>query len=153
MTTHHASFTIKRSYEAPAARVFAAWADPAARVRWSVPKGDGIEYVQSEFRVGGHDVVRCGPEGDLSYDVVATYHDIVQNKRIVFSETIDNGGTRLGVSLISVEFGDAGTRTRLVLSVHVVGLDSADIIDGSQAGWNEVLDNLVEELAREPATA
>lgn len=153
MTTHHASFTIKRTYEAPASRVFAAWSDPVARARWGVPKGDGIEYLQTEFRVGGRDISKCGPAGDLSYYVEETYHDIVPDRRIVFAETIDHEGERLAVTLMSIEFGDAGVRTRLVLTAHVVGLDSSDMIEGSQSGWNEVLDNLTEELQRTPAPA
>lgn len=153
MATHHTSFTIRRTYHAPASRVFAAWSYPAARARWGVPKGDGIEYVQSDFRVGGRDVSKCGPGGDLSYEVEATYQDIVPNARIVFTETIDHQGERLGVTLLTVEFGDAGERTRLVLTAQVVGLDSNEMIEGSQSGWNEVLDNLTEELQDEPALA
>ena len=30
----HATFTLERSYPVPPARVFAAWADPAAKVSW-----------------------------------------------------------------------------------------------------------------------
>ena len=30
----HATFSLERSYPAPPARVFAAWADPAAKARW-----------------------------------------------------------------------------------------------------------------------
>ena len=30
----HATFSLERVYPVPAARVFAAWADPAAKARW-----------------------------------------------------------------------------------------------------------------------
>lgn len=30
----HATFTLERTYPATPARVFAAWADPAAKARW-----------------------------------------------------------------------------------------------------------------------
>jgi uncharacterized protein YndB with AHSA1/START domain len=30
----HATFVVERSYDAPPARVFAAWADPEAKARW-----------------------------------------------------------------------------------------------------------------------
>ena len=33
----HATFTLERSYPVPPARVFAAWADPAAKARWFTP--------------------------------------------------------------------------------------------------------------------
>jgi uncharacterized protein YndB with AHSA1/START domain len=159
MTTYHASFTIKRTYDAPAARVFAAWSNPQARARWGVPAGDAVQYERTDFRVGGQDISACGPANELGFHVVSTYYDIVESERIVFGETIDHvvpgstEGTRLGVTLISVEFADAGSRTRLALNAHVVGLDSRDMIEGSQAGWGECLDQLAAELAREPATA
>jgi uncharacterized protein YndB with AHSA1/START domain len=37
----HATFTLERSYPVPPARVFAAWADPAAKARWFTPGEDG----------------------------------------------------------------------------------------------------------------
>jgi uncharacterized protein YndB with AHSA1/START domain len=34
MSVEHATFVIERRYDASPARVFAAWADPAAKRRW-----------------------------------------------------------------------------------------------------------------------
>jgi uncharacterized protein YndB with AHSA1/START domain len=33
----HATFSLERIYPVPPARVFAAWADPAAKARWFAP--------------------------------------------------------------------------------------------------------------------
>ena len=57
----HATFSLERSYPAPPARVFAAWADPAAKARWFAG-GSGSGH-QLDFRVGGREVARGGPDG------------------------------------------------------------------------------------------
>ncbi|MFI6523105.1 hypothetical protein [Streptomyces uncialis] len=45
----HATFTLERLYPAPAARVFAEWADPKAKARWfSTPDADH----ELDFRSG-----------------------------------------------------------------------------------------------------
>jgi uncharacterized protein YndB with AHSA1/START domain len=45
----HATFVVERSYDAAPARVFAAWADPAAKDRWfASPEGAGIRLVLTE---------------------------------------------------------------------------------------------------------
>src|ERR1035438_7768551 len=50
----HATFSLERSYPVSAARVFAAWADPAAKARWFAPGPDSGH--QLDFRVGGREV-------------------------------------------------------------------------------------------------
>ena len=152
-STHHATFKLERTYEAPASRVFAAWADVDARQRWAVPDGDAIEFLASDFRVGGRDLSRCGPIGNLSYHIETTYQNIVDGERLVMTETVDHEGARLEVALLTVEFRAAGARTNLALTVQIAGLDSPEMVEGSREGWNAVLDKLAVELEATPATA
>ena len=57
----HATFTLERSYPVPPARVFAAWAEPAAKARWFTPgPSSGHEL---DFRIGGRKVATGGPDG------------------------------------------------------------------------------------------
>jgi uncharacterized protein YndB with AHSA1/START domain len=151
---HHDTFTIERTYAHPQRRVFRAWADADVRARWAVPAGDELEFSATDFRVGGRDVGSCGPIGDLSYALETTYYDIVNNERIVYVEKVDYEGARLGVSLMTIEFAEApGGGTRLVLTAQIVGLETTDLLDGSKAGWSEVLDNLEAELNRAATAA
>src|SRR5919198_539904 len=55
----HSTFSVERTYPAPAARVFAAFADPATKRRWLVD-GPGVEVDEFtlDFRVGGFERTR-----------------------------------------------------------------------------------------------
>ncbi len=142
-STEHETFVLERVYDAPPTRVFAAWADPAARAQWSAPSADqGIEYLATDFRVGGRDVSRCGPAGDLRIRVEARYHDIVADRRLVFAESVAFEETPLSVSLITVVFAAEGAGTRLTLTDQIAALDGSDMVAGSKAGLGAALENL-----------
>ena len=49
----HATFSLERSYPVPPARVFAAWADPAAKARWFAAEPDAGHEL--DFRIGGRE--------------------------------------------------------------------------------------------------
>lgn len=148
-SVEHETFVLERRYPAEPGRVFAAWAEPEARLRWSPPSADQtIEYLETDFRVGGRDVSRCGPAGDPRFRVDARYLDIVPNRRIVFTERVGTGETALSVSLITVEIAPDGEGTRLILTDQIASLDGADMVSGSRHGLSAALDNLAEELSR-----
>jgi uncharacterized protein YndB with AHSA1/START domain len=134
----HGTFHIERRYPAPPARVFAAWADPAAKARWfSAPDGEHT----LDFRVGGREVNRgrngAGPL--LTYE--SRYHDIVPDERIVYSSTLHAGETLATVSLTTVEFTkDDGTL--LVLTEQAAYLDGHEDPawrEQGTAGWLDAL--------------
>ena len=54
----HATFSLERDYPVPPARVFAAWADPAAKARW-LAASPGRRH-KLDFRVGGREVAHGG---------------------------------------------------------------------------------------------
>jgi uncharacterized protein YndB with AHSA1/START domain len=54
----HAMFTLERSYPVPPTRVFAAWAEPAAKAGWFAAGPDSGHRL--DFRVGGREVVHGG---------------------------------------------------------------------------------------------
>lgn len=144
----HGTLVIERDFAAPVHRVFAAWADVEARKRWAVPSpSEAIEYDQADFRVGGLDVSRCGQIGDLTYVVEDRYLDIVQNERILFSESVSQHDVLLSVALVTVEFSETDTGTHLILTEQLAALD-AQMLAGSNEGWNAALENLGHELSR-----
>ena len=154
----HATIVVERTYDATPARIFAALADPDARARWSVPSDDqGFVYDEADFRVGGQDLARCGPAGDLMFRVTTRYEDIVPDRRIVSVEAVHDEAMRLSISLITVELSpettSTGAGTRLVLTDQIISFGGADMVSGSEAGFGAALDNLALELRRDPARA
>ncbi len=58
----HAGFTIQRRYDAAPERVFAAWADPAAKARWFAgPEEWEVGPHELDFREGGTEFASGGP--------------------------------------------------------------------------------------------
>jgi uncharacterized protein YndB with AHSA1/START domain len=143
----HATITLERTYSAPLERVFSEFADPAARARWSAPSNDVLIYDQTDFRVGGRDLFRCGPKNDPKFRGETFYHLIVPNKRVVSSETVDADGQRLAVSLNTLDFEVTGDSTNLKLTVQMVSLSGAGMIEGHESGNKSALENLARHLS------
>ena len=144
----HATFTLERSYPVPPARVFAAWADPAAKARWFTPgPGSGHEL---EFRVGGREVATGGPDGGPVMRFETLYRDIVPQQRIVYTSTLSTETDLCTVSLTTVEFtsGEDGG-TRLVLTEQGAYLDGHEQPAWREEGTASQLDALAAELKEE----
>jgi uncharacterized protein YndB with AHSA1/START domain len=126
----HASFTLERAYPAPAARVFAAWADPAVKSRWFAGgTGDGH---QLDFRVGGREVASGGPDGGPVMTFETFYREIVPQERIVYTSTMSAGAEVITISLTTVEFKPADGGTKLVLTEQGAFLDGHE-----EPAWRE----------------
>lgn len=144
------TIVLERLYAASPDRVFEAFADPEARMRWGAPsKETGLVYDEADFRVGGTDISRCGPRKNLIYRVEARYWDIVPDTRIVTSEVVSEGANRLSFSLITVVLEAAEGGTKLTLTDQIAAFGGKSMIDGSRAGFNAALDNLHAEFARQ----
>jgi uncharacterized protein YndB with AHSA1/START domain len=152
-TAVHTTFTVERTYPVPPARVFAAFADPATKRRWFADR-DGAEALSHtlDFRVGGREETRSHLMGqELRNDTV--YHDIVSDRRIVFSYTMTFGEKRIAVSLATVELAPAGDGTTLTFTDQNVLLDGSDafLAEGKpgalEDGWKAILERLAPALA------
>jgi uncharacterized protein YndB with AHSA1/START domain len=126
----HATFSLERSYPAPPAQVFAAWADPAAKARWFAGGPDSGH--QLDFRVGGQEVARGGPDGGPVMTFESLYRDIVPGERIVYTSTLSAGDDVMTVSVTTVEFSPAEGGTRLVLTEQGAFLDGRE-----EPAWRE----------------
>src|SRR5438105_2992983 len=104
----HATFVVERTYEASPQRVFAAWADPAAKARWFGDADDREAGYDLDFRVGGREINRGGPPGGPLYTFEARYCDIVPDERIVFTYDMHLDDARISVSPATVEFKPKG---------------------------------------------
>ena len=149
----HDTFVIDKTFDAPPARVFEAYADVRAREQWGAPGGDAIGYSAADFRVGGGDSFLCGPTADLKYAGTVRYEDIVENTRIVFTETIRADDKTISVSMTTWELLPEGTRTRLIATTQMISFVGSAMVESSRSGTNAALDNLVRWLGRTAAAA
>ena len=150
----HATFTIERTYDATPARVFAAYADPAAKARWFVGPEDWESSDHTlEFRVGGREHVSGGPKGGPVHTYDAVYQDIVPDERIVSTYEMHMDQTRISVSLATTEFKPDGEGTRLVYTEQGAFLDGHDQPNYREQGTKDLLDALGAELLRQRAPA
>src|ERR687898_857151 len=111
-SVEHATFVIERTYDASPSRVFAAWADPAAKGRWFGSPDQGVTEFELDFQVGGREINRGSVEGQ-EYSYEARYQDIVPDERIVYAYEMHTDGSRISVSLATVQLTPEGENTRL----------------------------------------
>jgi uncharacterized protein YndB with AHSA1/START domain len=148
-STTHATFVIERTYNAPPARVFAAWADPEAKRSWfSSPNVDEVKH-ELDFRVGGREINRGGPPGGPLYTYEADYRDIVADQRIVYAYDMFMDDTRISVSVATVEFAPESGGTRLRFTEQGAFLDGLDTPAQREHGTSSLLDKLEAALAHD----
>jgi uncharacterized protein YndB with AHSA1/START domain len=142
-SVEHATFVVERKYEASPERAFAAWADREAKARWYV---DSDAHLELDFRVGGWERSSGSAPDGRAYRYEALFHDIVAAHRIIYAYDMFLEGTRISVSLATVEFtlgGDTGT--------HMVFTEQGAFLDGheSPAGRAEGMGSLLDALEKE----
>jgi uncharacterized protein YndB with AHSA1/START domain len=149
MTTRsaqHGTIRLERRYKAAPARVFAAWAEPKARAQWDVPGRWVIAEQTFDFREGGRERKRFGPQDDPRLVADTLYLDIVPQHRIVFSYSMTGRGTPISVSLTTIELSSSGGGTHLLLTEQIVFLDGNDNAANREEGLASMLDKIGETL-------
>ncbi|HRD28160.1 MAG TPA: SRPBCC family protein [Caulobacter sp.] len=145
----HATFCVERVYDAAPARVFHAFTDREARMRWFFKTDSWTLHDHSggELGVGRTESSRFSPPGA---DVIITndsiYLDVAPNERVIFAYAMTLGGAPLSSSLSTVEFRPEGKGTRIVFTEQGVYLDGN--VDGRIEGTEGLLTTLGEDLAR-----
>lgn len=151
----HSTFVVERTYDATPARVFAAWADPAAKRRWFA-EGEGweVETFDVDFRGCGHERSRFRYKGGPVICNDTDYQDIVPDRRIVIAYTLMVGERRVSTSQATVEFIPAGrASTRLSYPEQGAVLDEHDHGAIREQGVGTLLSALGMELRRQPPDA
>jgi uncharacterized protein YndB with AHSA1/START domain len=145
--TAHTSFVLERRFKASAARVFAAWADPATKQRWNDCHADtGATEFSMDFRPGGLEIYRSRLADGRPLAVDKVFLDIVANARIVFAYSMTMGGKALSASLVTVEFTDAPAGSALKLTEQLAYLDGHHDLAQRRRGTEEGLDRLLLEV-------
>jgi uncharacterized protein YndB with AHSA1/START domain len=144
MTTKAAektSLEITRFINAPPARVYKAWTDPAELQRWFGPEDVRTIKIDADVRVGGKyrwDLVNQQGE---EMGCLGEYRELVPGKKVVFTwKWDDDEAWENHNSVVTVEFSprDGGTEVKLTHE----RLPSEESRDRHNEGWNSVLERL-----------
>ncbi|WP_280338358.1 SRPBCC domain-containing protein [Nocardia neocaledoniensis] len=145
---NHAQFTIEREVPVPPAVAFRAFADPAIKSEWFGGE-EGWEQgeVSVDFRVGGAEINEGTFEGKTTSRFVATYTDIVDDERLVYTYDMWLDGAHISTSVATWEFVPTATGTKLTLVEFGAHLDGYDTGAQREEGTRELVENLVRYLA------
>ena len=129
------SLTLKRRLNAPPAKVYAAWTEPAKIARWFGPQGAEVLRAEADVRVGGrYRVIFRVPDGE-----------VVPKQKLVFTWAWISTPER--ESLVTVALKRDGDGTLLTLT-HEQFFDEP-ARDRHRSGWSGVLDNLESYVNRQ----
>jgi uncharacterized protein YndB with AHSA1/START domain len=152
MTCCNTQRSLQHSYSTPPERIFSEFANPVGRASWSAPSKDELIYDETDFQIGGKDVFRCGPQGDLKFRGDTRYLDIVTNAHVVSSETVDVDGQRFAVALTTLDFEPTEPGTTLTVTVQPVSFVGPDMIHSYESCNKSALKNLSGHLSNIPST-
>ncbi|OLF12822.1 polyketide cyclase [Actinophytocola xinjiangensis] len=142
-TVKHSTFTLERTYAAPPARVFAAWADRDTKAKWYA--AHDTDYTL-DFRVGGTEATHGQTDDGARIVATSVYRDIRADERIVYTTLLHGRDVLATVSVTTVEFVPEGTGTHLVLTEQDTFLDDQELPDWRQQGTRDWLDALGREI-------
>ena len=137
------SLTIKRRFNAPPAKVFAAWADPEKMKRWMGPGEVTAPHIECDLRVGGrYRIVMRNPAGE-EFDVGGVYREIVPNEKLVFTWAWKSMPERESLVTMTVKPDGGGT---LMTLQHEQFFDE-DARNRHNQGWEGAFVKLEKYLA------
>ena len=147
--TVYGGFIVQRTFAAPPARVFRAFAEASEKAQWFgwTDEWEPLE-VSLDFRVGGEEVAHGKHVTGMVSEMWAQYQDIVPDERIVWTYRMSLNGTPISVSLASIELSPDGGGTRMVFTEQDAFLDGYADNGGREHGTNEILNALGALLAR-----
>jgi uncharacterized protein YndB with AHSA1/START domain len=146
--------TLTRVFDAPRARVFAAWTDAKHLAGWWGPKGFTNPVCEVDARVGGAIRIHMrSPDGSV-FPMKGEFREIVPPQRLVFTNiAVDAQGNHIIEGLTTVTFTEAGGKTTMTL--HTRGRAMVDYaaayLAGMEAGWTGSIDKLQAWLAGDRA--
>jgi len=144
--TTQGNFTIERTFDAPVARVWPAFADLPAKQKWFHGPDSTEEGHVMDFREGGRESSHGAFHDGVVHRFEATYYDIVPQQRIVYAYEMYLDDRRISVSLATLEFTVQGNKTQLVLTETGVFLDGFDKPELREQGTRELLEALAQSV-------
>ncbi len=148
----HNTFVVEREYPKGPDKVFAAFADPAKKKRWYAGGGaHDVANYSIDFRLGGNEVLvgKMKPGTPIAGAVLTwahTFDDIVEDERIVFTQTLDVGERRISAAVITVEISPTDAGSKLKLTHQAAFFGPADGPQMREFGWRALLNAIADAL-------
>jgi uncharacterized protein YndB with AHSA1/START domain len=128
-SVHHDTFVIERTYPSPPSRVFRALTDPAVKAQWFLPPGDWqASGYRFDCRVGGTEHLESRPPEEEPHIYDAVYHEVLADRRVIFSYDMHLGERHLSVSLTTIELVPVEGGTQVTFT------EQGAFLDGDPAG-------------------
>jgi uncharacterized protein YndB with AHSA1/START domain len=139
--------TITRIFDAPPAKIWKEWTEPASFADWfggldgEVP----LSSVSMDVREGGTwQLTMFASPNRTRIDWTGEYLEVVEPKRLVFRVSDQPGGDDYElVTVVLTDLGDGRTEMLFQQRGHL----SADEYERTESGWSSFFDRLAEQLA------
>lgn len=138
---------IVRTFDAPAALVFAMWTDPVHFRAWMGPGEYACTEAQMDVRVGGRyrGVIRSTATGDSIFS--GAYREVTPHTRLVFTWMWEDTGPSANIeTLITITFEERNGKT--VQTFHQMKLRNRERRDAHVRGWEGAFDKLMAQVGR-----
>lgn len=143
---------VKRTFQAPREKVFAAWTERAQMEKWMCRDAtNDPRYVAFDMRAGGTNKMEIRIRDGSVYHQWMTFREIKPPEKLVFAwgwEKFSPSGEKLernDETLVTVNFRAQGNATELLLTHEF--FPDAKICERHERGWNTCFDLLTKALA------
>jgi len=141
------TLVLRRTFDAPRERVFAAWTQPDILREWFKPGDHTLPEMTMDVREGGrYRIVFKDPDGEL-LAVDGSFREIRPPAHLSMTWSWEEDDAALARdTLLSLDFHDAGGKTELVLTHS--NFRDAQQRDNHNGGWSSMLDKLAATFAK-----
>ena len=140
------SLRVIRLINADPHTVFRAWTEAEQLKQWACPEGTTMADTQVDLSVGGRYRIRMhGADGQV-HTAFGTYREITPPRRLVYTWDWEEEDSRVGETVVTVEFTDLGGTTEVVLTHEL--FPSAEAKAGHEQGWTSCLNRLEQMFGR-----
>lgn len=141
MSTHtEASLQVSRLINADPATVFRAWTEPHHLAEWSCPESATVADIQVDLVLGGQYRIRMQSADGTTHTAVGRYREITRPRRLAYTWDWEEQDSRVGETLVTVEFTDLGGTTEVVLTHEF--FPSTQAKTSHEQGWTSCLNRL-----------
>ena len=125
---------------ADAGRLFDAWTQPAHLEHWWRMEGDGWAFAGAtiDLRVGGRFRLGMTGPGGAPHFAIGEYTVVERPRRLAFTWEWEEAGSKVGDTLVTVEFKPVEPRRTEVIITHERFV-SEERMRGHEQGWTQLL--------------